>query len=310
MEFHHIPVMLKECIEGLNIKPDGIYFDGTLGGGGHSEAILKRLGNGKLIATDLDDDALAFATKRLREYSENFIPVKSNFKDFDEVLSSNGYGEIDGFLLDLGVSSYQLDNKERGFSYLSEDTPLDMRMDETQPLSARTVVNEYTEGNLRYLISMYGEERFAANIAREIVQKRQIKPIETTGELVKIIIDAIPKKFQHDGHPAKRTFQAIRIEVNGELDGLKECVYGMVKRLKKGGRLAIITFHSLEDRIVKQCFKDLETACTCDKRFPVCVCGRKQVIEVITKKPVVASEQETNDNPRSKCAKLRIAEKL
>ena len=196
MEFHHIPVMLKECIEGLNIKPDGIYFDGTLGGGGHSEAILKRLGNGKLIATDLDDDALAFATKRLREYSENFIPVKSNFKDFDEVLSSNGYGEIDGFLLDLGVSSYQLDNKERGFSYLSEDTPLDMRMDETQPLSARTVVNEYTEGNLRYLISMYGEERFAANIAREIVQKRQIKPIETTGELVKIIIDAIPKKFQ------------------------------------------------------------------------------------------------------------------
>ncbi len=310
MEFHHIPVMLKECIEGLNIKPDGIYFDGTLGGGGHSEAILKRLGNGKLIATDLDDDALAFATKRLREYSENFIPVKSNFKDFDEVLSSNGYGEIDGFLLDLGVSSYQLDNKERGFSYLSEDTPLDMRMDETQPLSARTVVNEYTEGNLRYLISMYGEERFAANIAREIVQKRQIKPIETTGELVKIIIDAIPKKFQHDGHPAKRTFQAIRIEVNDELDGLKECVYGMVKRLKKGGRLAIITFHSLEDRIVKQCFKDLETACTCDKRFPVCVCGRKQVIEVITKKPVVASEQETNDNPRSKCAKLRIAEKL
>ncbi|MCI5838698.1 MAG: 16S rRNA (cytosine(1402)-N(4))-methyltransferase RsmH [Christensenellaceae bacterium] len=310
MEFHHIPIMLKECIEGLNIKPDGIYFDGTLGGGGHSEEILKRLDTGKLIATDLDDEALGYAKKRLRAYSDNFIPVKSNFKDFDKVLTSKGYGEIDGFLLDLGVSSYQLDNRDRGFSYLAEDTPLDMRMDESQELSAKTVVNEYTEGNLRYLISMYGEERFAANIAREIVARRQIKPIETTGELVKIIVDSIPKKFQHDGHPAKRTFQAIRIEVNGELDGLKDCIYGMVKRLKKGGRLAVITFHSLEDRIVKQCFKDLETACVCDKRLPMCVCGRKQIIETITKKPLVASEKEARENPRSKPAKLRIAEKL
>ncbi len=310
MEFKHVPIMLSQCMEGLNVKEDGIYLDGTLGGGGHSEAILQRLTSGKLIATDLDREAIAAASERLERFGDRFCPVQSNFKNFRDVLDEKGIDKVDGILLDLGVSSYQLDNRSRGFSYLSNETELDMRMSSEQALSAKTVVNEYSQAELTDIISTYGEERFASKIAANIVKYRQIGEIRTTGELVKIITESIPKKFQQDGHPAKRTFQAIRIEVNGELDGLKECIYGMVRSLKKGGRIAVITFHSLEDRIVKQCFKDLETDCVCDKRLPVCVCGKKKEIEVLTKKPTVAGAEEAVSNPRAKSAKLRIAEKI
>ena len=276
MEFKHLPIMLSECIEGLNIKENGIYFDGTLGGGGHSGEILKSLKGGKLIATDLDVEAIAAAKKRLECHGDKFIPVNSNFKNFKSVVEDLGYDGLDGILLDLGVSSYQLDNRERGFSYMASETELDMRMNPSQELSAKKVVNEYSKEQLEYILSTYGEERFSSKIAAEIIKRRENRQIQTTGELVDIITAAIPKKFQQEGHPAKRTFQAIRIEVNGELDGLKECIYEMVGFLKKGGRIAIITFHSLEDRIVKQCFKDLETECICDKRLPVCVCGKKK----------------------------------
>jgi len=309
MEFKHVPIMLEACIEGLNVKGDGIYFDGTLGGGGHSGEILKRLTAGKLIATDLDEDAIAAARKKLAPYGDRFLPVHDNFKNFKEIITNYGYAEVDGVLLDLGVSSYQLDNRERGFSYMG-DSELDMRMDRGQALTAYDVVNGYGEERLKYVISAYGEDRFAGRIAAAIVKRREKKEIRTTGELVSVIEEAVPKKFQKDGHPAKRTFQAIRIEVNGELDGLKDCLYDMVRSLKPGGRIAVITFHSLEARIVKQCFKDLETDCVCDKRLPVCVCGKKKEIEVLTKKPITASGEELSLNPRAKSAELRIAEKL
>lgn len=309
MKFSHYSVMLNECLEGLAVKKGGTYFDGTLGGGGHSEAILKKLdGQGFLFSTDLDDDAILSATERLKDF-KNFKAVKSNFKKFKDVSDGLGISEIDGAILDLGVSSYQLDNKERGFSYMSKDSLLDMRMDRTQGLSAYDVVNYYDEKKLKFIISCYGEEKFASNIAKNIVIRRKEKPIETTGELVEICDESIPFKFKRDGHPAKKTFQAIRIEVNGELSDLDAVLKDIVDKLKSGGRLAVLTFHSLEDRIVKTVFKELSSGCDCDKRYP-CVCGKKEVIKEVNKKPITATEEETTINSRSKCAKLRVIEKL
>ena len=310
-DFKHISVMLDECIDGLDVKDNGIYFDGTLGGGGHSYQILKKSSpNGKLVATDLDDYAIGRAKQRLQEFDGRFTIVKDNFKSFVDIKNNLAIEEFDGILLDLGVSSFQLDDRERGFSYLAKDVRLDMRMDKENPLTAQRVVNEYTREQLKTILAEYGEERFAGQIANNIVKKRQIKPIETVGELVEIIENSIPKKFLHDGHPAKRTFQAIRIEVNGELDGLYEVVLSMARALKKGGRIVILTFHSLEDRIVKKAFKELECDCICDKSLPVCVCGKHKEIEIITKHPITASEQELLANSRAKSAKLRIAQKI
>ena len=309
MEFKHIPVMLSECINGLNIKSNGIYFDGTLGGGGHSEEILKNLDDeGLLVATDRDADAILHTSKRLSQYGNKLKIVKSNFKEFETVLDDLNVLNIDGAILDLGVSSYQLDNRERGFSYMG-NARLDMRMDKQSNFSAYELINEYSEEKLSYVLKVYGEEKFAQNIAKNIVKERQNKKIETTGQLVEICDKSIPFKFKRDGHPAKKTFQAIRIAVNEELDGLDTVIRQIVSRLNKGGRIVILTFHSLEDRIVKTVFKDLSTACICDKRFP-CVCNRKKIIEEINKKPITASEEECSLNSRSKCAKLRIAEKL
>lgn len=310
-ELKHVSVMLSECIEGLKLKDGGIYFDGTLGGGGHSYKILEGSSpNGRLIATDLDTYAIGRASDRLKEFSGRFTLVNDNFKNFPNIKDQLGIDGFDGILLDLGVSSFQLDDRERGFSYMSTDVRLDMRMDTSNPLTAERVVNDYGEKELRRILSEYGEERFASQIASRIVSERKIKPIETTGELISIIEKSIPKKFQNDGHPAKRTFQAIRIEVNGELDGLYETVLSMARSLKKGGRIVILTFHSLEDRIVKKAFKELECDCICDKSLPVCVCGKKKEVEIITKHPIVAGETELKENGRAKSAKLRIAEKV
>ena len=310
MEFKHKPVMLNECIEGLNIKSDGIYFDGTLGGAGHSSEILKRLTTGKLIATDKDDDALKVSTERLSKISSNFVTVKSDFKKFDSVLDSLGIDKIDGVLLDLGVSSYQLDNAERGFSYIA-DAPLDMRMDRTNPLTAEIVVNEYSAEKLTKIFYEYGEESFTKQIVKNIVEFRQQQKITTTKMLADIIKNSVPKKVQMQrGNPCKKVFQAIRIEVNGELTGLAEVINQMIKRLKKGGRIVILTFHSLEDRIVKDVFKENSTGCICPKNIPVCVCGHKESVKLINKKPITASEKELKENSRSASAKLRIVEKL
>ena len=310
-EFKHVSVMLDECIEALGVKDGGIYFDGTLGGGGHSYHILKKSApSGRLVATDLDDYAIGRATEKLNEFDGRFTLVKDNFKNFLEIKENLGISGFDGILLDLGVSSFQLDDRQRGFSYMASDVKLDMRMSKDNPLTAKRVVNEYSEKELKRILSEYGEERFAFAIASNIVKKRQQKPIETTGELIEIIQNSIPKKFQHDGHPAKRTFQAIRIEVNGELEGLYETVLSMARALNKGGRIAILTFHSLEDRIVKRAFKELECDCICDKSLPVCVCGKKKEIEIITKHPITATEKELEINGRAKSAKLRVAEKI
>ena len=310
MQFSHVPVMLEECMDALNLKPTGIYFDGTLGGSGHSYEILKRSNGGSLIATDLDLTALAVAKDRLKEFEGKTTLVHDNFKNFKFILDELGINEIDGALLDLGVSSYQLDERSRGFSYMARDARLDMRMNSDATLSAYEVVNEYSEKKLKEILYLYGEERFSANIARNIVNERAKKPITTTGELVDIIEKSIPAKFKKDGHPAKRTFQAIRIEVNGELSGLDEVLHDIADKLKKGGRLAVITFHSLEDRIVKHAFIDLATGCTCDRTIPVCICGRSKKVEILTKKPITASEVEREGNSRSLSAKLRVIEKL
>lgn len=311
MNFSHIPVMLEECIEGLKLKGNGIYFDGTIGGGGHSYEILKRTApNGRLIATDLDDDAINAANERLKEFDKRFKIYKSNYKDFEEVLKAEQIESLDGAILDFGVSSYQLDNADRGFSYMKPDAPLDMRMNRSQDLDAQTLINEYSQKEIADILKRYGEEKFASTIAANIVKARTREAITTCGKLVKIIEESIPKKFQQNGPCARKSFQAIRIAVNEELAGLYECVVGLAKKLKKGGRLVILTFHSLEDRIVKQAFRYLETDCICDKNIPVCVCGKKQEIEIITKKPIVASLNEMTINSRSKCAKLRIAEKI
>ena len=307
----HYSVMLGECIDALNVHDGGLYFDGTLGGGGHSYEILKNSApNGKLIATDLDDYAIIRASERLKEFEGRFTLVKNNFKNFNNVKDQLGVSEFDGIMLDLGVSSFQLDDRERGFSYLAKEVELDMRMDRTSSLTAQTVVNEYSEKELKQILFEYGEERFTNQIVKNIIEYRKNKRITTTGELTEIIEKSIPKKFQQDGHPAKRTFQAIRIEVNGELEGLYNTVIDMTRSLKKGGRIAILTFHSLEDRIVKKAFKELECDCICDKSLPVCVCGKKKEIEIITKRPITASEKELTENSRSKSAKLRIAEKI
>lgn len=306
INFNHTPIMLTECIEGLNIKPDGIYVDGTFGGGGHSSKILERLTTGKLIAIDKDPVALEVGRQRLGN-NPNIVFVKNDFKNFVEILDSLGIDAIDGILLDLGVSSYQLDTAERGFSYRF-DAPLDMRMDTDNPFSAYNVVNEYSEKELSEILFRYGEEPFARKIAHEIVATRKLNPIKTTKQLADIVEKVVFKK--KGANPCTKTFQAIRIEVNSELERLDSVINSMIDRLKSGGRIAIITFHSLEDRIVKTVFKNRSSECICDKSFPVCICGHKKEINILTKKPLVASEEEQKENTRSTCAKLRIAEKI
>ena len=311
MDFSHYPVMFFECIEGLDIKPNGIYVDCTAGGGGHSEGILKKLDSGKLISIDQDDNALLACKNRFEKYGDKSILVKSNFCELERVLNDLNIDRIDGVIMDLGVSSHQLDTPERGFSY-NCDANLDMRMNPLSPLSAYDVVNTYSESELKRIISEYGEEKFAHIIARNIVKERTIKPIETTTQLVDVIKKSIPvgaakKEAQH---PAKRTFQAIRIEVNHELDVITPAINTAINRLNKGGRIVIMTFHSLEDRIVKNAYNEYAQGCTCPKDFPICVCGNKPKIKIINKKPITASQEELEQNSRSKCAKLRIAEKL
>ena len=309
MEFHHISVLLNECIESLNIKPDGIYVDGTLGGAGHSYEICKRLTTGRLIGIDQDMNAINAATERLKEFKDKVTLVHSNFSNVKQVFEDLGIEKADGFLLDIGVSSHQLDEAERGFSYM-QDAPLDMRMDTSRSLSAYEVVNEYSEKDINDIIFEYGEERWAKRIAEFIVAERKIKPIETTFELVDIIKKAVPKGARKDGpHPAKRTFQAIRIEVNGELDVLKTAINDMTDLLNPEGRLAIITFHSLEDRIVKNEFRKQENPCTCPREFPVCVCGKKSKGRVVTRKPILPSDEELSANHRARSAKLRVFER-
>lgn len=310
MEFNHVSVLLNECLEGLNIKENGIYVDGTLGGAGHSSEILKRLSNeGRLIGIDQDTDALKAAKERLKDYS-NVTFVHSNFSNIENVLNNLNIDGVDGILMDLGVSSYQLDEGERGFSYM-KDAPLDMRMNRENDFSAYNVVNEYSEEDLYRIIRDYGEEKFAKRIASFIVENRQEKNIETTLELVEIIKNAIPAKARREGpHPAKRTFQAIRIEVNSELSILNKTIEDGVEKLNKGGRMAIITFHSLEDRIVKNKFRDLAVSCRCPKEFPVCVCGEKAKVKVISRKAIEPTKEEVDINPRSRSAKLRVIEKL
>ncbi len=310
-DLQHFSVMLNECIDGLKIKDNGIYFDGTLGGGGHSYEILKKSSpNGQLVASDLDEYAINRASERLSEFSNRFTIVNENFKNFLSIKEKLNISGFDGIILDLGVSSFQLDDRERGFSYLDGSVKLDMRMDKKNPLTAEKIVNEYSEDQLTKIFSLYGEERFSKNIAKNIILDRKKKRIETVKDLNDIILKSIPQKFQHDGHPSKRTFQALRIEVNGELDGLYETILDMARSLNKGGRIVILTFHSLEDRIVKNAFKELECDCICDKSLPVCVCGKHKEIEIITKHPITASEKELKINSRSKSAKLRIAEKI
>lgn len=310
MEFSHTSVLLQETIEGLRIRPDGIYVDGTLGGGGHSSEIAKRLTDGRLIGIDQDDAAIGAAEKRLEPWSGRVTLVRSNYCSMQAVLKELGIERVDGILLDLGVSSYQFDAAERGFSYRF-DTPLDMRMDRRQTLTARTIVNEYSEMELFRIIRDYGEDKFAKNIAKHIAQARTIKPIETTGELNEIIKAAIPAKMREKGgHPSKRTYQAIRIACNRELEVLESSLDTFVELLNPGGRLCIITFHSLEDRIVKSAFKSYENPCTCPPEFPVCVCGKKSRGRAVPRKPILPSQEEMERNPRSKSAKLRIFEKL
>ena len=310
MEFKHVSVLLNECIEGLNIKPNGTYVDCTLGGAGHSSHILKNLSkDGVLVGIDQDRDALTAAKDRLKDY-DNVRYVHSNFYNIDNILSDLDIEKVDGILMDLGVSSYQLDEASRGFSYM-QDAPLDMRMNRDNDFSAYDIVNNYSEEQLYKIIKDYGEERFAKRIANFIVNAREINPIQTTLELVEIIKNAIPAKARREGpHPAKRTFQAIRIEVNSELKILNKTIEDGVERLNKGGRMVIITFHSLEDRIVKLKYRELENPCTCPKEFPMCVCGKKPTIKVLTRKGLAPSKEEIEENPRSRSAKVRILEKI
>lgn len=310
MEFRHKSVLLDETIDNLNIKPDGIYVDGTLGGGGHSYVIASKLTEGgRLIGIDQDADAVSAAGDRLKEFSDRVTIVRNNYCNMAQVLDELGISRVNGIILDLGVSSYQLDTAERGFTYKA-DAPLDMRMDRRQSITAKNVVNEYSEYDLYRIIRDYGEDKFAKNIAKHIVAARQTKPIETTFELNEVIKAAIPMKCRvSGGHPSKKTFQAIRIELNHELDVLENSIDIMIDRLDDGGRLCIITFHSLEDRIVKTRFRNNENPCTCPPDFPVCVCGKKPKGKVITRKPVLPSEEELQENKRSKSAKLRVFEK-
>ena len=309
MNFNHKSVLLDEVIESLNIKPDGYYVDGTLGGAGHALEVIKRLKGGRLIGIDQDADAIKAATERLIGYKNRVIIVRDNYVNIENILKREGIDKVDGIYVDLGVSSYQLDTADRGFTYRF-DAPLDMRMDDRNELKASDIVNNYSEAELFHIIRDYGEDRFAKNIAKHIVEYRNKKKIETTFELVDIIKSAIPMKIQvTGGHPAKRTFQAIRIELNKELEVLKDSIDVMIELLKPGGRLSVITFHSLEDRIVKQAFKKAESPCVCPKKFPVCVCGNKSKGRVITRKAVLPSKEELEENSRAKSAKLRVFEK-
>ena len=309
MEFNHYSVLLKETIENLNIRPDGVYVDGTLGGGGHAYQVASRLSaKGRLIGIDQDADAIAAAGERLSEFGDKITIIRSNYANMKEELHRIGIEKVDGI---VGVSSFQLDTPERGFTYRDENAPLDMRMDDRQSLTAKDIVNEYSEMELYHIIRDYGEDKFAKNIAKHIVQERKKKPIETTGELTEIIRASIPMKVQATGgHPAKRTFQAIRIELNKELEVLQNNLDDMIDLLNPGGRICIITFHSLEDRIVKSNFKRNENPCTCPSDFPVCVCGKKSKGKVITRKPILPSEEELSVNSRSKSAKLRVFERV
>ena len=311
MEFNHYSVLLKETIENLDIKPDGIYVDGTLGGGGHAYHVASHLSeNGRLIGIDQDKDAIAAAGERLAEFGDKITIIRSNYSNMKEELHRIGIDKVDGIVLDLGVSSFQLDTPERGFTYREPDAPLDMRMDDRQSLTARDIVNDYSEMELFRIIRDFGEDKFAKNIAKHIVAARAKKPIETAGELTDIIRAAIPMKVQvTGGHPAKRTFQAIRIELNKELEVLQNNLDDMIELLNPGGRICIITFHSLEDRIVKTIFKKNENPCTCPREFPVCVCGKKPKGNVVGRKPILPSEEELEANSRSKSAKLRVFER-
>lgn len=311
MEFKHVPIMLDQVLENLDIKADGVYVDGTLGGAGHSNEIIKKLSSGgRLVGIDQDDDAIRTAGARLQKYKDRVDIVKANYVNMNPVLDELGIGKVDGILLDLGVSSYQFDNADRGFSYRM-DASLDMRMDRSSDYTAEDIVNDYSEAELRRIIKDYGEEKFAGRIAAEIVRTREKGRIKTTFELNDIISRAIPAAARrHGGHPSKKTYQAIRIELNNELSVLSDSIDGMIERLKPGGRLCIITFHSLEDRIVKNAFKNAENPCTCPPEFPVCVCGKKPKGRVITRKPIEADEKEREINPRSTSAKLRVFEKI
>lgn len=311
MEFSHKSVLLHETIEQLNIKPDGCYVDGTLGGAGHAKEVCKRLSEkGRFIGIDQDEAAIVTAGERLAPYKEQVTIVRNNYENLGAVLRGLNIGGVDGIVLDLGVSSYQLDTVERGFTY-REEAPLDMRMDQRQEKTARDIVNTYSESQLFRMIRDYGEDKFAKNIAKHIVQAREDKPIETTFELNEIIKAAIPAKVRATGgHPSKRTYQAIRIELNKELEVLSNSLLGMIECLNPGGRICVITFHSLEDRIVKNIFKDAENPCTCPSSFPVCTCGKKSLGRVITRKPILPSEEEMEENSRSKSAKLRVFEKI
>ncbi|MBQ9134904.1 MAG: 16S rRNA (cytosine(1402)-N(4))-methyltransferase RsmH [Lachnospiraceae bacterium] len=309
MAFKHYSVLLEETIENLNIRPDGIYVDGTLGGGGHALEVVKKLSDkGRFYGIDQDDAAILAAGERLSDYRDKITLIRSNYCHMQTVLHEHGVEKVDGIVLDLGVSSYQLDTEERGFSYRF-DTELDMRMDRRQSLTAKDIVNGYEEMELFRIIRDYGEDQFAKNIAKHIVKAREEKAIETTGELNEIIKAAIPAKMRQNGHPSKKTFQAIRIECNRELEVLRDSLDTMMEMLNPGGRLCIITFHSLEDRIVKSAFKKQENPCTCPPEFPVCVCGKKPLGKVITKKPILPSAEELEENSRSKSAKLRVFEK-
>lgn len=310
MEFSHVPVLLKECIDGLSIKDNGIYVDGTLGGAGHSSVILGNAKNIKLIGIDRDQEALESSKKRLKDYDSQVTFVHDNFNNIKDILNELNINEVDGILVDLGVSSYQLDNAERGFSFRF-DSKLDMRMNRDDTLTAYDVVNDYSEANLKKVLKEYGEENFAGSIARKIVNSRAKKPIETTFELRDIILSSVPKYKGHDGKTnVTRCFQAIRIEVNGELERLSLFVKDAVSKLKKGGRIAIISFHSLEDRIIKNTFKELSTGCICPPDFPICVCNHKASLKIISNHPITATEEELKINSRSASAKLRVAEKL
>ena len=312
MEFHHKSVLLEETVEQLHIKPDGIYVDGTLGGAGHALEIVKRLNDrGRLVGFDRDADAIAAAKERLREYKDRVTIVHSSYENMKEELQRIGIEQIDGILLDLGVSSFQLDTPERGFTYREESAPLDMRMDQNETMTAKDIVNGYSEAELYRMIRDFGEDRFAKSIARQIVAARADKPIETAGELNAVIRSAIPMKGQKNGgHPSKRTYQAIRIELNRELEILADTLDDMIDLLGENGRICIITFHSLEDRIVKNCFRKNENPCTCPPDFPVCVCGKKSKGKVITRKPVLPGEAELRENSRSKSAKMRVFERM
>lgn len=308
--FEHVSVLLKETVDGLDIKPDGIYVDGTLGGGGHSDEILKRLDTGLLIGIDQDENALKAASERLKDYGDRFLPVRDNFSNILAVLKRLNIEKIDGMMMDLGVSSHQLDEADRGFSYRF-DAPLDMRMDQRSALDAYQVVNTYSEDELNRIIKEYGEENWARRIAKFICEARAEKPVETTQELVDLVYKAIPANARREGgHPAKRTFQAIRIEVNGELEILKQTIEDITSVLNKNGRISVITFHSLEDRLIKHTFKGLAQGCICPPELPMCMCNNKPKVKIITRKPILPSETELEVNSRSKSAKLRVAKKI